>query len=67
MTPFALINDTQARVNVILDAAMMALPILNFHPLQNTATTTISNADLITFITSCGHSPRTVAVSEALS
>jgi Ala-tRNA(Pro) deacylase len=67
VTPFALINDTTTRVNVILDAAMMTQALLNYHPLQNTATTTISNADLITFIQSCGHHPKTVAVSDALS
>ncbi len=67
VTPFALINDTANKVNVILDAAMMAQERLNYHPLQNTATTTISNADLVTFIRSCGHHPKTVAVSDALS
>ncbi len=66
VTPFALINDTSQRVNVILDAAMMQLPQLNFHPLRNDATTTISSADLELFIRSCGHLPRTVAVSDPL-
>ncbi len=65
VTPFGLINDTTARVNVILDEAMMKLPLLNFHPLKNDASTTISAADLLTFISSCGHSPRVVAVSDA--
>ena len=41
VTPFGLINDTGRRVNVVLDAAMMAHELLNYHPLQNTATTTI--------------------------
>ena len=64
VTPFGLINDTEVRVNVILDAAMMHLPLLNFHPLKNDASTTISSADLLRFITSCGHAPRVVAVSD---
>jgi Ala-tRNA(Pro) deacylase len=67
VTPFALINDTGNRVQVILDAAMMTHEKLNYHPLQNTATTTISSADLIRFIRSCGHDPKTVAVSDGLS
>ncbi len=67
VTPFALINDTADKVNVILDAAMMADAMLNYHPLENTATTTISNADLLTFIRACGHEPKTVAVSDPLS
>ena len=66
VTPFALINDTQIQVNVILDAAMMRQPILNYHPLENNATMAISNADLEKFIRACGHAPRTVAVSDPL-
>jgi Ala-tRNA(Pro) deacylase len=63
VTPFGLINDTAARTNVILDEAMMREEYLNYHPLRNDATTTIRSADLITFIRSCGHQPRIVAVS----
>lgn len=62
VTPFGLINDTAQRVNVVLEAAMMEHELLNYHPLENTATTTIRAADLITFIRSCGHEPRVVAV-----
>ena len=64
VTPFGLINDTQAKTNVILDEAMMRLQRLNFHPLKNDATTTISSDDLITFINATGHNPRIVAVSD---
>ena len=42
VTPFAVINDTGCRVTVVLDAAMMAHEVLNFHPLVNTGTTAIS-------------------------
>lgn len=62
VTPFGLINDSQNRVNVVLDAEMMAHEFLNYHPLENTATTTIRSADLVAFIRSCGHEPRIVAV-----
>jgi Ala-tRNA(Pro) deacylase len=65
VTPFALINDTGTRVNVILDAGMMEQSLLNFHPLQNNATTSIRATDLLKFIQSCGHLPRTVRVSVA--
>ena len=64
VTPFGLINDTQTKTNVILDEAMMRLERLNFHPLKNDATTTISSDDLITFINATGHNPRIVAVSD---
>ncbi len=65
VTPFGLINDTDNRVNVILDEAMMGHNILNYHPLHNDATTSIASADLVAFIRGCGHSPRVVAVSDA--
>ncbi|WP_374331210.1 prolyl-tRNA synthetase associated domain-containing protein [Aestuariivirga sp.] len=63
VTPFGLINDTEKRVNVVLDAAMMAHDLLNYHPLENSATTTIRAEDLVAFIRSCGHEPRVVAVA----
>jgi Ala-tRNA(Pro) deacylase len=66
VTPFGLINDKLAQVNVILDEAMMTNQFLNFHPLRNDATTTISSDDLQKFIRDCGHKPRIVAVSEPL-
>ena len=62
VTPFGLINDKEARAKVVLDAAMMEHELLNFHPLKNDATTTISSADLVAFIKSCGHAPAIVAV-----
>jgi len=66
VTPFGLIKDKDAKTRVILDEAMMKLPILNFHPLQNDATTTISSIDLLKFIRSTGHNPRIVSVSEPI-
>lgn len=62
VTPFALINDTETRVSVILDTAMMACDPLNFHPLDNTATTAISSEALLSFIASCGHEPKIMAI-----
>ena len=64
VTPFSLINDKANKVNVILDAAMMKLEFLNFHPLKNDASTTISSDDLVKFIKATGHEPRVVAVSD---
>ena len=64
VTPFAVINDTGHRVTVVLDAAMMAHPVLNFHPLKNTGTTTISREGLLKFLEATGHVPRIEPVSE---
>ena len=63
VTPFALINDTGQRVAVILDETMLRHDFLNYHPLENTATTNIARDDLLRFIRSCGHVPRIMAVS----
>jgi len=59
VTPFALINDPEVRVKVVLDAEMLAHEQLNFHPLINTMTTTISSPDLLRFVQACGHTPQT--------
>ncbi len=65
VTPFAVINDKALRVKVILDAAMMAHDTLNFHPLVNTGTTTVSREGLLKFLEATGHRPRIEAVSAA--
>lgn len=53
VTPFGVVNDKKGRVKLILDEEMMAHPVLNFHPLVNTATTTIASADFIRFLDAC--------------
>jgi len=63
VTPFALINDRESRVTPVLDATMMAHELLNYHPLVNTMTTAIRNADLLKFVAATGHSPLIRAVS----
>ncbi|HYG86391.1 MAG TPA: prolyl-tRNA synthetase associated domain-containing protein [Azospirillum sp.] len=60
VTPFALINDTDRRVNVVLQKAMLDHDPLNYHPLLNDRTTAIRPQDLLTFIKACGHEPRIV-------
>ncbi|WP_068084115.1 prolyl-tRNA synthetase associated domain-containing protein [Polycladidibacter stylochi] len=65
VTPFALINDRiDSKVNVILDSELMKYDVLNFHPLENTATTSISREDLLKFIGLCGHQLQVLAVSQ---
>jgi len=65
VTPFAAINDPTPRVAVVLDAAMMKYPLLNFHPLSNTMTTSIERDDLVRFLDAVGHRPRVETISEA--
>jgi len=60
VTPFALINDRRRQVTVFLDKMMLGLSPLNYHPLSNAMTTAVAPADLLRFIESCGHQPRTI-------
>jgi len=63
VTPFAAVNDTQGLVTVVLDRAMLAHDLLNYHPLTNTMTTAIARDDLVKFLRATGHEPRIEAVS----
>ena len=63
VTPFGVINDAASRVTVVLDTALMRHDPLNFHPLDNSATTTIRRDDLIRFLKHTGHAPRILAVT----
>ena len=65
VTPFALINDRECRVRVVLDAEVAAAEIANFHPLSNDATTAIQPGDLLRFIAHYGHNPMIVDLSGA--
>jgi len=65
VTPFAVINDRAGRVTVVLDAAMMLQQTLNFHPLVNTGTTSISRDGLLRFLEATGHRPRIEPISGA--
>jgi Ala-tRNA(Pro) deacylase len=65
VTPFALINDQNQRVQPLLDKAMLAHDILNYHPLTNEATTTIKADDLSKFIAAMGHEPRIIDLDES--
>jgi Ala-tRNA(Pro) deacylase len=57
VTPFALINASAADVAVVVDRAILDFAEVNCHPLENTATTRLSTADLLRFIKACGHEP----------
>lgn len=60
VTPFAAINDTEGRVRILLDRAMLARAPLNYHPLTNDRTTAIDPADLVRFLEATGHRPEIV-------
>jgi len=60
VSPFAVINDVGRVVRVALDADLLDAEPLNFHPLDNARTTTVSRAGLIRFLEAEGHPPRNV-------
>ncbi|MEO0497623.1 MAG: prolyl-tRNA synthetase associated domain-containing protein [Pseudomonadota bacterium] len=64
VTPFGVVNDAEKQVTMILDNALMDHDIGNYHPLTNTATTTIAQTDLIAFLKGTGHDPQIIDVSE---
>jgi Ala-tRNA(Pro) deacylase len=57
VTAFGLLNDTAHRVRFVLDAALAAADPVNFHPLTNTATTAVSQADFRRFLAALGVEP----------
>jgi len=59
VTPFALINAAPGAVAVFFDQALLACDPLNFHPLDNTMTTTVSRDGLLAFLAGLGHNYRT--------
>ena len=64
VTPFAVVNDRQRAVTLVLDQALMAHESaedpVNCHPLVNTMTTALAAADLIRFVESVGHPPQII-------
>lgn len=64
VTAFAAVNDTENRVSVIMDKALMRHDLINCHPLTNEMTTTISRGDLVAFLKHVNHEPQIVQVSE---
>lgn len=64
VTPFAIINDAENAVRVVLDEGMLAFDPLNFHPLRNDRTTAISPGDLLKFLRASGHEPVVLRLPE---
>jgi Ala-tRNA(Pro) deacylase len=60
VTALALVNDPGHKVAFVLDAALWRATHLNFHPLTNTATTTLSQADFRRFLRLVGVAPRLI-------
>ena len=57
VNPFAVINDVEGAVTVVLDRAILEWDVLNFHPLDNALTTSIRATDFLRFLAEEGHPP----------
>lgn len=64
VTAFGPINDTEGKVRVVIDAALMENDIINAHPLTNEATTSIGRKDLLRFLETTGHPAQILKVSQ---
>lgn len=58
VSPFAVLNDVTGIVNVALDQEMLEQEPLNFHPLDNGQTTSLSAAGLRRFLEDVRHAPK---------
>jgi len=64
VTALGLINDPDQRVTFVLDKALWDADIVNFHPLTNTATTALTQADFRRFLVLIGRAPMVVDFSQ---
>lgn len=58
VTPFAVINDTGGKVQMVLDRHLTEVDPVNAHPLVNYKSTAIAPGDLVKFLAAVGHKPR---------
>ena len=62
VSPFAIINDIGRRVRVVLDRELLEADVLNFHPLDNAMTTTVSPEDFVRFLEAELHPPNIIRI-----
>ncbi len=67
VNPFAVMNDRDGCVTVLLDRALAGGGMVNFHPMRNDRTTAIAAGDLIRFMAACGHEPVVVEMPERVA
>jgi Ala-tRNA(Pro) deacylase len=60
VSALALVNDPARRVRFVLDATVSQAEQVNFHPLENTATTSLDRAAFAAFLAAVGVTPLVV-------
>ena len=67
VTPFAIVNDRESSVRVVIDRAVLDHDPIHCHPLTNEMTTAIRGADLLRLMQECDHEPEIVDFDAALA
>lgn len=62
VTPLAAFNDKDGAVRVVLEQALADAPLMQVHPLRNSATLGLSGADLLRALESWGRKPLTTSI-----
>ena len=62
VNPFAVINDHQNAVRLVVDSAILGEEPLNFHPLDNAQTTSITPEDFLRFLKAEEHPPTLISL-----
>lgn len=65
VSPFAILNDAAGVVRVALDEELLDREPLNFHPLDNSMTTTVSRTGLMRFLEAESHPPHIIRFPRA--
>ena len=60
VTPFAVMNDADCMVTMVLANDVLTNSPVNAHPLHNEATVAIAREDLVGFLNACKHPPRLI-------
>lgn len=63
--PFAILNDHEGQVSLVLEKKMMEQTVINFHPLINTMTIGLGPSDLIIFLEKHGITPQITDLTPA--
>lgn len=64
VTPLGVINDRGGRVRVVLDSALLLEGPVNFHPLDNGMTSSLSVDDFLRFLRAEDHEPQVLDMEE---
>lgn len=57
LSPFALVNDDEQRISLVIDAELAEERVFLFHPLESDTTASIARNDLDVFLASIQHQP----------